>query len=156
MKRYITFGLGEFDINKFKKPANLRLGNKPFGGLWCSPVDSDCGWKDWCIANEFLKEEGGLDSHFTFTLKPEARIKELNYTDDLEDLPLLENPYDYFSIDFEKLLEEYDALELTDTGLSQLAMLNMHTCGHFELPPFYGWDCESTLILNPHVILIDV
>lgn len=120
---------------------NRKYFTKPSGGLWASRKDGDQTWKSWCECEEF-----GLDNlnySFTFTLKDGARVLELSYEDQLENLPKLE-PYDKFDhysecrLDFEKLAEEYDAIEVTD--ISQLYW------------PLYGWDCNSIIVMNPKII----
>ena len=45
------------------------------------------------------------------------------------------------TLDFEKLAQEYDAIEVLISGDPGL---------YYEL---YGWDCDSILIMNPEIII---
>ena len=115
---------------------------KPSGGLWTSPVNSKYGWKDWCEAESF-----GTLQEWVF-LDFVGRVLTIDCVNDLDQL-------DWYTPDyflglckpsqyplFEPLLPHYDAIHLTEEG-------------HWStrLPPgprdFYGWDCETVLILNP-------
>ena len=41
-KTYIHYGAYKFDINKFKPVSGEdRVLNKPIGGFWASPIDTD-------------------------------------------------------------------------------------------------------------------
>ena len=54
-------------------------------------------------------------------------------------LPKLENKYtDWTILDFEKIAEEYDAIEV-----------NIDNSLYYAL---YTWDCDSILIMNPNII----
>ena len=52
---YIHYGSNKFDINIFKKIKNRPKFVKPEGGLWASRVETEHGWKDWCITNNRLR-----------------------------------------------------------------------------------------------------
>lgn len=50
----IHYGHSDFNIAKFKPIKNDDYGwVKPNGGLWTSPLESNWGWKDWCISEGF-------------------------------------------------------------------------------------------------------
>ena len=68
-KIYIHYGSDTLNLN-----ANLVgdiFMNKP-KGLWASPADSDYGWEDFCLSNDFRVES--LDTYFTFILKKDTKI----------------------------------------------------------------------------------
>ena len=142
---YIHYG-----HNKFRIPdpiKNLDYFDKPRGGLWASRKDDEFGWKDWCEREEFHLES--FNQCFEFTLKNSARILVLDCLDQLDSLPQINDANhqfikgDTFSeclLDFEKLAQEYDAIELTNIGAFYWAL--------------YGWDCNSILIMNPDIIEI--
>lgn len=149
----IHYGNSKFNPEKFI-PARNRPGcgmNKPIGGLWASPLNSKWGWKHWCDAEQFRECTEG----FQFTLSDKANIVVLNNLMDLKELPLVPSSEliikDFMELDFNKLLASgVDAVWLTLNGLNSLGR-----CFHFEgMPPFYGWDCESVLILRPDNIVI--
>jgi hypothetical protein len=135
----IHYGDSSFDLGKFSSPKNNSFGweRKPFGGLWASPVDSQDGWKEWCISEEFHTEL--LEVSFEFIVDGNVAI--IDSLDDLMKLPLNR----YSSIDFEKLLEDgVDAIWLTDNGQWDTRLSTP--------ADLYGWDCESVLVLNPRCI----
>lgn len=143
---YIHYG-----HDRFLDPDPIRNQDyyftKPKGGLWASRKDDESGWKNWCEKEEFRLDS--FDRSFEFKLKDSARILMLDRLDQLDDLPKINNadhPYikgDTFSeccLDFEKLAQEYDAIELTNVGVFYWAL--------------YGWDCNSILIMNPNIVEI--
>jgi hypothetical protein len=140
----VTYGKGTFfDKNKFQFIKNAPHWNKPSGGLWASPINSKYGWKDWCIIEEF----GNLSSSFEFTIT--GNIFKIENIDDLNQLPLIVNDEIYYKspsfyntfIDFEAVVNSgIDAIWLTESAI--------------RYKEFYGWDCESVLILNPSCIQI--
>lgn len=147
--RYIHYGADKYEPGKFKPIVNCNYDwTKPrSGGLWASPVDAEWGWKQWCSSEDFETER--LVSSFTFTLSPEARVCHVRTINDLRKLPKRQHMINsmYYLIDFEKAMQEYDAIELhlsEDIGDSWEGSL------YFKL---YGWDCDSILIMNPEVIV---
>ena len=139
-KTYIHYGHDHFYKSLFSPIKNIHSLTKPIGGLWASDVDAMCGWKDWCDDNEFSECEE--DNKFKFTLV-DAKILTINSSNDLENLPKGENKYGMSSLvilDFEKISQEYDAIEV---NISSDGML------YYRL---YGWDCDSILVMNPDVI----
>jgi hypothetical protein len=136
----ITYGKGDFfDKNKFQPVKNTPYWNKPSGGLWASPINCNYGWKEWCIIEEF----GDLSSNFKFSITGNIfKIK----IDNLNKLPLITNnsrefPIYTIVIDFEAAVNSgIDAIWLTESNIRHKS--------------FYGWDCESVLILNPNCIQI--
>lgn len=72
-------------------------------------------------------------------MSPDAKVLYINSVDDLINLPKLENKYtDWTILDFEKIAEEYDAIEV-----------NIDSSLYYAL---YTWDCDSILIMNPNII----
>ena len=118
---------------------------KPFGGLWVSPSNSDYGWKQWCIDNDYNFEL--LQNKFTISLKENTRIFKIEDLLTLKKLPCLEYKIGSFSkyyLDFEKISTMYDCIWLTEKGEQET---------RFSAPiDLYGWDCESILIMNKNCI----
>lgn len=90
---------------------------------------------------------GELEEYFTFTLKENARILEINNIKDLEPLPKCKkiDEFDFLNIgwvllDFEEIQKQYDAIfvNISDSDL------------YYAL---YGWDCNSLLVMNSDCIL---
>ena len=142
--RCITYGLGEYCPAKFEEISDEPFRNKPRGGLWSSPIDSEFGWKDWCIAEEW--REDTLGSWFTFDFVGSVLV--IDGPHDAAKLPWIEDGrYDGF-ISFQAMCCPdfyYDAIYLTEQGQELTRYTNRHS--------LYGWDCESLLIMNPNSIV---
>lgn len=141
-KKYIHYGHKEFLLDRFHPIVNIPHFVKPRGGLWASPVDAEIGWKDWCEDNDFHCDR--LEDSFSFTLRDDARVLHIASVENLTDLPEIKNWHSmWYTLDFEKLMETYDAVELElfkDFSL------------YWRL---YGWDCDSILIMNPYVVEVE-
>jgi hypothetical protein len=140
---FITYGSNKFDKNKFDPIKNMDF-IKPHGGLWSSPINSEWGWKDWCINNGFREEK--LSNWFKFRLRKDSIILIIDNLNDLKELYEIEKvitSYGDIFPDFEKLSKSFDGILLTDIG--ELAT-------RLTYPGLYMWDCESLLVLNPEVI----
>lgn len=84
-----------------------------------------------------------LNEYFFFTLKPGSRILSIRKSSDLEPLPKLHESEQFQGtvyLDYEKLTEKYDAIEL-------------FVYGDFDLQSLLGtWDCDYVLVLNPDAV----
>jgi hypothetical protein len=133
----ITYGCGQYDPARFSKVRN-REHNKPYGGLWSSPVDAEYGWKQWCEDNEF----GDLSNHFTFQFT--GNIFLINSLDDAKKMFWRRAESRKTYPDFARMSRHYDAIHISNNGVQETM---------FDLDyDLYGWDCESVLILNPSSI----
>ena len=117
---------------------------QPKGGLWASDVEAEYNWKDWCEEEEFrdCKEK---DS-FSFVLSDNAKVLYINSVDDLKLLPKADDKFginfsSWILLDFEKLAETYDAVEVSISSDFDL---------YYQL---YGWDFDSIVVMNPDVIV---
>ena len=151
---YIHYGSKEFDKNRFLKIRNRDGWVKPFGGLWASNVKAEFGWKDWLICesywndkvenefNQYYKNGYFLFKLYTdkiLTIKSDKQLDEimLKYKSNTR----YTNEFSIFKIlDFEKLANDYDAIEII---ISNDYKLNMSLA---------GWDCDSILVFNPDII----
>lgn len=131
----ITYGLNEFDIDKFNYTQGNSLRNKPKrGGLWASPINSNYGWSDWCEGEDF----GDLTNNFKFDYV--GNIIKIDNELDLSLLPWIKLDRSVV-VDFNVLSNSnVDAIWLTENGQFETRMTT---------PGLYGWDCESVLIINP-------
>lgn len=143
--KYIHYGNDKFDINKFENISNDSIvPTKPLGGFWASRLECNYSWKDHCIKEEYSID---LSKYIIFSIDKNAKILIIDNCKQLEDLPQLDNQKRnyrdnlYTKLDFEKLSEKYDAIEVMINGINDL---------YFQL---FGWDCESILIMNPKVII---
>lgn len=131
----------EPDPEKFDKVQNREAFWKPKGGLWTSTLDGDSSaWIDWC-----KRERWGLSEGMgKFALYPEDDVDVfvVDVYDDLEQL-VEDYPRDIQFprplIDFEKMAEDYDGMQVTERGQAET---------RFGKVNLYGWDCESTFWFN--------
>ena len=144
MNTYIHYGHNVFDKDKFVKPKNRQLHNKPLGGLWASKINATFGWKDWCKEEDFC--ECSEDNSFLFKISENANILYINCVEDVKKLPDQKTDLSLTclkTVDFEQLIaNRIDAIEFNLSNDWGLYMA------------LYGWDCDSTVILNPDVIKI--
>lgn len=148
MTKYIHYGSTSFQPDKFQPIKNNEWGGtKPIGGMWASPIDAECGWKQWCTSEEFWLDK--LDANFEFSLSDDARVFHIKSVKDLKKLPEWKGLFDstWYCIDFEKAMKQYDAIELHLSDEIKDDYLNSL---YFRL---YGWDCDSILIMNPDIIV---
>lgn len=140
-KIYIHYGSKGFDKKLFTKIKNRPYWVKPFGGLWASDINAKYGWVDWNKDEDFV--ECNLNNSFMFKLKNPEKILTIDSEKKLLELPRIESIYDFGNIclDFEKLSEEYDAIEVLISN------------GEGLYRALYGWDCDSLLVLNPESII---
>lgn len=139
---FIHIGHKEFDNELWKEVKNRNF-CKPIGGLWASRINAKFGWKDWCKENNF--DGCSINQSFSFRLANDARLLIIDSVEQLKELPKNDNMMEYESagscyLDFEKLKDKYDAIEVNISNDNRL---------HFAL---YGWDCDSILILNKNII----
>ena len=138
--KLIHYGSKYFEEYKFDKIKNFT--NKPRGGLWCSPINSENGWYEWCTRENFRN----LTLTHSFVIEIKGNILVIGSINDIKKLPFIECKC-FPIIDFVKLSKEYDAIHLTLDGLYvDLFDLNF--------PSLYGWDCESVLVLNKECVIL--
>ncbi len=140
---YIHYGSSEFIPEKFKPIENgEHRWTKPRGGLWSSPISSDCGWKQWCEAEQYRVDL--LGKSFTFELDDDVKVLEITSGEDASKLEKYANFHGnersfpgIYSIDFEAIVSDgYSAiLALAGTDYSVYHIL-------------YGWDCDTLLVLD--------
>ncbi len=138
----IHYGANKYDPKKFRKVENMNF-VKPKGGLWTSPVDSEFGWKDWCVAEDF--RSCNKENSFKVRFKDDAKVAIIDTYEDMDKLPLQDDRFHSILMpNFESLAIDIDAIWMTAEG--QWATRMSHP------KSLYGWDCESVLIMNPDCI----
>lgn len=143
MKKYIHYGAKKFDRVLCMPIHNIRMFTKPSGGFWASKIDAEFGWKEWCEDNDYF--DCDEENSFIFELAENARILEINSVEDLKKLPGRNRDIGflggfYTMLDFEKLAEQYDAIEVSISSDYRLYRA------------LTGWDCDSILIMNPDIV----
>lgn len=113
------------------------------GGLWASPVDTRKSWEWWCTVEEYPY----FNSERWFKLKLNTdKVLYIDNVEILNTLPDAPNPRNLPRLswekilDFEKLKQQYDAIEISLSKCSELYQALM------------AWDCDSIVILNKDVI----
>lgn len=138
---FVHFGSDKLDRAKFVEitDASYCGGLKPQGGLWGSN-ESGHGWRLWC--REVRWNQDRLNTKFTFRLKAGARVLNVQgdelvrYSDDTNF-----GFRHYIScINWQKVKSDYDAVYIAAGSDDQLYM------------NYYGWDCDSILVLNFDVV----
>jgi hypothetical protein len=112
---------------------------KPNGGLWCSPLESENGWIDWCKSESF----GNLANQQKVILNIDTNhFAVIDSEQDMErKLPWYQFEGNFWAIDFKKMVEQgIDGIHLTAKGLAETRWTHPKT--------LYGWDCETILIMN--------
>lgn len=134
----------------FVQLRQLQLGNtnKPFYfGLWASPVDSEWGWRNFCMDNGWNLDR--LTNRFLFRLSPDSKIY---VVDDVEDLDAVStfgmNGYGWKTIDFHRLVDEgFDGIYATKKGV------RIEDDAETRLRGLDLWDVESVCVFNKDVII---
>ena len=152
-KIYIHYGHKNFDRDLFTEIKNRDYFVKPHGGLWASRINAEYGWKQLVTDNEFFTGKYRDDNCFKFKLKDGARLLVITNDDQLDTLPQQHTPHSNLvfttCLDFEKLKEEYDAIEVLIYEDKSEIQDNFVDGLYNKL---YGWDCDSILVMNKDVI----
>ena len=159
-KEFISYGL-IIDRTKFeeiKDHPRVEYLEKPLGGLWCSPVNSEWGWKDWCLSESYRTEK--LETWTKFILSSSAKILEIDSLFDLirigKKYGKVRDSWDHRCIiSFEKIKNDgYNGIFLSERGNSQC---------HFplcEMPmdiDLNAWDCESMILFDlDHIKITEI
>ena len=142
----VTLGIDEIKKDQFNEIKNMKRGNKPWGGLWTSPIESEYGWYDF-VKGEHYRKEHYLDKMTLITLKSDAKIYKIDSVEDFDLCPHLQERgaiFDKFKkIDFEKLSEDYDGVWITVKAIVDLENRHQDFMGDL-----YGWDVETVLLFN--------
>lgn len=136
---FIHYGNERFDISKFQKVSNREFVNKPNGGFWASPINTENSWKNLCIKERCFTDS--LKKHFIFNIKPGAKILNIKTKEDLNNLSFIykrENCFGETLLNFDTIAECYDALYVEIEEL------------YWEM---YSWDCDTLLVFNPDIII---
>lgn len=142
----VHYGHRKFDKKRFNKVKN-DWWNKPFGGFWACPIETN-EWKEWSMSERFRLKRLKSRMFLKLTSKRICKI------DSLRDL---KNKFDWLPVDqtlpevlrtnkpdFEKMAQKYDAIFLTSKGQARTRLTHDYN--------LYGWDCECVLVLNPNKI----
>jgi hypothetical protein len=143
-KEYITYG--HFLVKeKFQEVCgNLEFLNKPTGGIWSSPVESEWDWKTWCLSENYNTKN--LKKWTKFILKPETKVLTINSKEDYKNA--LEKYRSEQGLDWVKIAGDYNAFYLTLEGLYS----NRNFCN--SDPGFCAWDVETLVVFDFDKIII--
>jgi hypothetical protein len=152
--KYIHYGNDHFDRDLFQPIKNDCIPwNKPMShtGLWASPVNSDNSWREF-VMYSYTDRIPSLEKSFIFSLKENSKVLRIHNNTDL--MESFKNPFITWTacgslhsalgglkIDYEGLIKQgYDAIEV-------------YIADEETYFGFYGWDCDSLLVLNPDCII---
>lgn len=130
--------------------------NKPLGGLWGCRGDE---WKEWCEGERFALDK--LKKCFTWRLKKGTKVYRIRTVKDFEELvykyPLILNGIPT-SIDFKKLAEEYDAVEVIGDIVWKLRFGSGGKVSEkyflIKSMGLYSWDVPSICVMNPEKVVV--
>ena len=134
------YGSTHYRPDLFSPISDVPFRNKPQGGLWTSPVDSEYGWKQW---NE---DEDFRDCKEYFDIDFEGTVLKIDSAEDMGLLPWIESDGMHF-VSFQALCAigfSYDAIHLTVKGQEETR--------HTYPRSLCGWDCETLLVMSPEAI----
>ena len=138
--QYIHYG--GYDPAKFDPIQNRKFFNKPLGGLWASTVNSENGWLQWNESERFAECKDSV----VFHMDDDARVLHWRCKEDIVQSPgtqISSEDFAWIYPDFERLADEYDAIEL-------------HLSDNWELyDDMYGWDVDTLLVLHMEHVVFD-
>ena len=144
----------QFDI------LNREKLNKPGGGLWTSTYEPlqefDSQWIQWCAEN-CQPDWIGLDN-ILLEISNSARVYTISNAQDLKNLyslyPRDEELSDWIGqgvtvwLNYQEIAKDYDIIWLTEDGQHYTRSPEYFGSNPIKKIDLYGWDCESSLILN--------
>lgn len=147
------------------RPITIRndmnvIFNKPLGGLWCSPLDTKSGWKEFLDRTTF---RAAPSSKVEFVISTENLLV-IDSMRQLEDLPHISRE-GWWGSEFEsqhpnlkQMLNVVDITNFEALKSSGVDAIHLTSNGLFESrfsfpKSFSGWDCESVLIMNEKCIV---
>lgn len=166
---FVTYGLGNFSLEKFKAPINNPGWNyKPMKGLFACRENQKYQWKDW-VKEEFFYPGGAEDMYndnlnnyekyiencFKFTISSLSKIFRLKYFTDYQKLvDLFPREDELDRVDWIKFYQKYDMLDVTgvleakhyfypDNDLEWAFKTFMDSC-----------DVDQIMIGNPKIVQI--
>lgn len=156
---FIHYGTEKLKKGLFKSIKNRRCWNKPRGGIWASPLNSNHSWRKFCLDENF--NIGTLKKHILFKISSNSKIYIINSYLDLINLRkyFIHNTdiiFNEITIDYEKMMKDgYDGIYLTENGEYDT---RFPPCGRYDCSlmggklDLYGWDCESIVVFNKDII----
>ena len=136
-----------FDLTRFRSVTNWRettpVGKPKSGGIWLS---LDGGWERWCEREQM--DEWASNGSYQVTLKPDTHILMIASADDMEGLPQAGATKMTYAPVGEPIKNfDYERLALSWDGICVMAGSNSDL-----YHSFYGWDCNSLVLLNPDCV----
>lgn len=131
-------------VKEVKNSEKRYYLNKPEGGLWTSPINSEYGWREFLREGNLSSGRKRLEHYALFKLNDSIKRK-LFIVNSEEDVLLLPRIMinNYILVDFERLANMgYSGLWLTWKGQVETRYTRP---GGIE---FYGWDVETVLLFS--------
>ena len=118
--------------------------NKPIGGLWGCRGEE---WKEWCESEDCFTEN--LKTCFKWKLKSKSKVYRIKTKKDFMKLLqkyALKISDLMITIDYNKVAEDYDAVEVMGGIIQELKMCPSNNLS--ELIGLSAWDVPSIVVLN--------
>ena len=158
-KLFLHAGARDFSRDTFLPVVQtIREYNKPYGGLWGSPMSSRHSWlKYMATSSEMWHRRNMYDQSIGFKFRVTGNVLVI---DSLEDSDRLARQYpeegdEVFAardigIDWLRFATDakHDAVYLTARGYAA------HRCATNGNGLFTRWDCESIVVLNPDAVRV--
>ena len=154
---FVHYGSLTFDSARFELPDDLVYRNKPSGGFCASHCKSENSWKKWCKDNDYHRQCDDRVS-FYFHLSPEAHILSIVTLEDCKRLPRRRTGYEFMRTE-PLQIEAINYKECVENGIDAIEYkydVAKKSKDFAAINEFMKeWDCDSILILNPDIIVVD-
>lgn len=155
--------LEDAKIGVEKQKENFKPHFKPYG-LWACDIMSKRDWGDWCECEQYAT--GDINKRFIFALKDDTKMMVANNANDFANYvskdhqsPISLNPITLepqtftcdWDIDYTKLMEDYDGIEITEKLLSDLLVFPLHTPPFlhvYSVPSICVWNLDKVEIVR--------
>lgn len=152
-KVFISYGTNNYDSSMVKPiDVNSLWGksvNKPHGGLWGSPIDSDFGWGDFCNRDAFQLKT--LSKHFLFKLKKGSKICIIDKADDLVRNSVYDDYMGLYILDIKSIVNNYDGIYVTNNAVYKTSR-GIKLSNGIYVSNLSLWDVESICVWNSAII----
>ena len=145
MGKYIHYGSDHFDPLLFNPIYNDIGINKPRGGFWASPVNTEHGWIDWCENEHFHLEN--LTTHFEFNIRDDAKILYIRNKVEMDSALKYKTDFGITGLRMTYL----DWERIAADGY-QAIVFEMNNDTHWD---YNLWDVDTLVVIDPDIIIPD-
>ena len=158
--RFIHYGSTKLkEMIEMRDKISCLYLNKPYKGLWASPIGSEYfTWKDWCEGECY--RECNEDNSFIFKIKEGSNILLLESKEDLykvKDYIIVESQFTKY-FDYDKIMDQYNGILLihgNNYGYFHDIFCFSGENNDIYRGMFNSWDCDSIVIWNSDAIEVE-